>query len=138
VANAKIFKVMSDPDVPYGPAPNPNAVFERAPGFRITLYASPGDKALATSGWLFGSLARLGRLEETKLAPEQAEHARMLGFLDVIQVQGNTGGIGHSYFYSNPKVSSDLIKLLRYGLGPNDPGRPLDGEKPFWRLSADQ
>ena len=32
---------------------------------------------------------------------------------------------GHSYFTSNPRVSSDLIQLIRYGKGPGDPGRDL-------------
>jgi esterase/lipase superfamily enzyme len=139
VAVAKIFTVASDPDVPYGSAPNPNVVFERMPGFRITIYASPEDKALATSGWLFGSLVRLGRINEALLTPDQIEHARSLGFLDVIQVESKTDLFGHSYFVSNPRVSSDLIALLRYGLGPNDPGRSLElVEKPFWRLPEER
>jgi len=134
VAVAKVFKVASDPDVPYGSAPNPKAVFERMPGFRITGYVSPEDKALATSGWLFGSLFRLGRLDEAMLTPEQLEHIRTIGFIDVIQVRGTADLIGHSYFHSNPEASSDLIALLRYGLRPNDPGRPLEEvQKPFWR-----
>jgi hypothetical protein len=36
---------------------------------------------------------------------------------------------------SDPRVSADLIALLRYGLTPNEPGRPLvEVEKPFWRV----
>jgi esterase/lipase superfamily enzyme len=139
VAVAKIFKVASDPGVPYGSAPNPKAVFQGMPGFRITVYVSPEDKALATSGWLFGSLVRLGRIDKAVLTPEQIEHARSLGFLDVIQVQGKTDLFGHSYFVSNPEVSSDLIAMLRYGLGPSDPGRSLvEVEKPFWRIPEGQ
>jgi esterase/lipase superfamily enzyme len=139
VTVAKVFKVTSDPDVPYGSGPNPRAVLERMPGFHITLYVSPGDKALATSGWLFGSIFRLGRIDKAMLTPEQFEHLRTLGFIDVIQVQGKTDLFGHSYFVSNPEVSSDLIALLRYGLGPNDPGRSLQVvEKPFWRIPAGQ
>ncbi|HTR56555.1 MAG TPA: alpha/beta hydrolase [Casimicrobiaceae bacterium] len=137
VAVAKIFKVASDPEVPYGLAPNPRVVFERMPGFHITSYVSPGDKALATSGWLFGSIFRLGRLDEAMLTSDQLQHLRTLGFIDVIQVQGTTDFIGHSYFRSNPEASSDLIALLRYGLRPNDPGRPLEEiQKPFWRTPA--
>jgi len=50
-------------------------------------------------------------------------------------VRGNTDYIGHSYFTSNPEVSADLIAMLRYGLQPNDPGRPLkEIDKPFWRF----
>ena len=52
----------------------------------------------------------------------------------MIQVRGNTDLIGHGYFHSNPDASSDLIALLRYGLRPNEPGRPLEEvQKPFWR-----
>jgi esterase/lipase superfamily enzyme len=84
VAMAKIFNARSDPDVPYGPAPAPRMVFERAPGFRLTIYVSPDDKALATSTWLFGSLARLGRLDTAMLTPGQIEQARRMGDIDVI------------------------------------------------------
>jgi esterase/lipase superfamily enzyme len=136
---AKAFKVFSDPGMPYGRAPDPRVVLERMPGFRMTVYVSPEDKALATSGWLFGSIVRLGRLDEALLTPTQLEHARSLGFLDVIQVQGKTDLFGHGYFHSNPEVSSDLIAMLRYGLGPSDPGRSLElVEKPFWRIPEAQ
>lgn len=135
VANAKLFSVLSDPDVPYGPAPKPDMVIPPSPSFRLTIYASPDDKALAASSWLFGSIARLGRLNQDMLTPEQILQARTLGIMDIIQVRGNTGYIGHSYFTSNPEVSADLIAMLRYGLQPNDPGRPLkEIDKPFWRL----
>ncbi|MCG6877114.1 MAG: alpha/beta hydrolase [Betaproteobacteria bacterium] len=135
----RLFKALSDPDLPYGSAPDPRMVLERTPGFRITVYASPDDKALATSGWLFGSIFRLGRLDRAMLTPEQIEQARTVGILDVIQVQGKTDLFGHSYFRSNPKVSADLIALLRYGLAPNAPGRPLvEVERPFWRIPEGQ
>jgi esterase/lipase superfamily enzyme len=139
VTVAKIFKVLSDPDIPYGSAPNPKVVLERMPGLHVTLYVSPEDKALATSGWLFGSLVRLGRIDAAMFTPQQFEYERRLGMVDVIQVQGKTDLFGHSYFVSNPGVSSDLIALLRYGLRPNDPGRPLEEvRKPFWRIPAGQ
>jgi esterase/lipase superfamily enzyme len=138
VATAKLFKALSDPDVPFGAAPNPNMVLELTPGFRITVYVSPNDRALATSAWLFG-MVRLGRLDESMLTPAQIEQARTIGILDVIQVQGKTDLFGHSYFTSNPNASSDLIALLRYGLRPNEPGRPLEEVgKPFWRIPAGQ
>ncbi|MFO1056561.1 MAG: alpha/beta hydrolase [Dongiaceae bacterium] len=136
VAVAKVFKVWSDPDIPYGPAPNPRVVLETQQ-VHTTLYVSPEDKALATSGWLFGSLVRLGRMEKGSFTPDQLEHLRAIGFVDVIEVQGKTDLIGHSYFVTNPEVSSDLVALLRYGLGPDDPGRALEpDEKPFWRIPA--
>jgi esterase/lipase superfamily enzyme len=110
-------------------------VFEQTPGFRLTVYVSPDDKALAVSSWLFGSLARLGRLDTAMLTPAQIEQVRRLGDVDVIQVRGRTDLFGHSYFTSKPEVSADLIAMLRYGLRPNEPGRPLEEiERPFWRV----
>lgn len=136
VAAAKIFKVLSDPDLPYGRASNPGLVFPQPPEFHMTAYVSPEDKALATTGWLFGSLARLGGVRASSLQPEQIEQARALGVFDVIQVTGSKCFICHNYFETDPRVSSDLIAMLRYGLKPNDPGRPLiEIAKPFfWRV----
>ena len=88
VAPEKILAIISDPDVPYGPTPDPRAVFAALRPFHLTIYVSPDDKALATSSWLFGSLARLGRVDTSILTPEQIELAASLGFLDVIQIAG--------------------------------------------------
>ena len=135
VAPEKILAIISDPDVPYGATPDPHAVFRALRPFHLTIYVSPDDKALATSGWLFGSLARLGRVDTSILTPEQVELAARLGFLDVIQVRGTTDLFGHGYFVSNPRASADLIAMIRYGLKPNEPGRPLEEVKrPFWRV----
>ncbi len=135
---AKLFKALSDPDTPYGSAPNPRMVIERTPGFRMTIYISPDDKALAASGWMFGSLARIGRFDTATLTPEQIEQLRMVGTIDVIQVRGTGDFFGHGYFTSNPKASADLVAMLRYGLRPNEPGRPLEEiERPFWRLPTE-
>jgi esterase/lipase superfamily enzyme len=135
VAPAKVFAILSDPDVPYGAAPNPRVVIPPLRGFHLTVYVSPDDKALATSSWLFGSLARLGRVEASMLSPEQIDQVGKLGFFDVIQIRGTTDFFGHGYFRSNPKASADLIAMIRYGLGPNEPGRPLEEiKRPFWRI----
>ncbi len=135
VAPAKKFAVLSDPDLPYGAAPNPRVVIPPLRGFHLTVYVSPDDKALATSSWLFGSLARLGCIEAPMLTPEQLEQAATVGFLDVIQIRGTTDQAGHGYFRSTPLASSDLIAMIRYGLKPNEPGRPLEEiKRPFWRI----
>jgi esterase/lipase superfamily enzyme len=135
VAPTKIFKLLSDPDLPYGGAPDPEASVEEPPGSHLTLYTSPHDKALATSSWLFGGVARLGLLQPSMLRPDQQEAIRRLGFFDVIEFTGSTDFVGHGYFVSSPKVSADIIAMLRYGLRPNEPGRPLEEvERPFWRI----
>jgi esterase/lipase superfamily enzyme len=135
VALSKIFKVFSDPDLPFRGTANPGVALEPTPQFKITVYASPDDKALATSGWLFGSIARLGRIDAAMFNSHQIEEFRTFGAVDVIQVRGATDPFGHSYFVSNPEVSSDIIAMLRYGLKPNDPGRALNEVmRPFWRM----
>jgi esterase/lipase superfamily enzyme len=138
VAPMKMFKVYSDPDLPHGKAPAPNAIIPTATGFHLTTYVSPDDKALGTSGWLFGSLARMGRVDASWFSPQDFEQARMVGLFDVIQVLNSGCFICHSYFVSNPSASSDIIAMLRYGLKPNQPGRPLiEVQRPFWRLPTE-
>ncbi len=137
VALTKIFKVFSDPDLPFGTHPEPTAVIPPSLGFTVTLYVSPDDKALAASSKLFGSIARLGRLDTTMLTPAQVEEIGKLRVVDIVQVSGATDFFGHGYFTSSPRASADIIALLRYGLRPNEPGRPLERiAGPFWRVSA--
>jgi esterase/lipase superfamily enzyme len=137
VAVTKIFKVFSDPDLPFGDSPDSKAVIPPAPGLCVTLYVSPDDKAIATAGWLFGSIARLGRINATMFTPEQIEAIGMLRVVDIVEVRGTTDFFGHHYFVSNPQVSADIIAMLRYDLRPNEPGRPLEHVAgPFWRVRA--
>jgi esterase/lipase superfamily enzyme len=137
VAIAKIFKVFSDPDLPFGDKAEPAALLPPAPGLRVTVYVSPDDKAIAAASWLFGSIARLGRIDAAMFTPEQIETIDMLRAVDIIQVRGTTDFFGHRYFVSNPRVSADIIAMLRYDLRPNEPGRPLEKiAGPFWRVPA--
>ena len=134
----KIFKVFSDPDLPFGGNADPGAIIPPSPGLKLTLYVSPDDKALATASWLFGSIARLGGIDATMFSADQIELIAQLHAVDIIEVRGKTDFFGHSYFVSNPKVSADIVAMLRYGLRPNEPGRPLQQiAGTFWRVSAD-
>ena len=135
VAITKIFKVFSDPDLPFGEKAQPSALIPPAPGLRVTLYVSPDDKAIATVSWLSGSIARLGRIDPAMFTPEQITAIGMLRAVDIVQVRGTTDFFGHSYFVSNPRVSADIVAMLRYDLQPNEPGRPLEQiAGPFWRV----
>jgi esterase/lipase superfamily enzyme len=137
VALTKIFKVFSDPDLPFGGKADSSAVIPPSPGLRVTFYVSPDDKALATASWMFGSIARLGRIDATMFSADQIEAMALLRAVDIIQVRGTTDFFGHSYFISNPQASADIIAMLRYGLRPNEPGRPLEQiAGPFWRVPA--
>jgi esterase/lipase superfamily enzyme len=134
VAMTKVFVVPSDPDLPFGKAPAPYGVFPAA-GFGLTVYVSPDDRALSVAQYLFGSLRRLGRIDLAQIRPDEIARLRNMGLVDVVQVSGKTDPFGHSYFTSNPEVSADLIALIRFGLKPNEPGRPLiEVERPLWRV----
>jgi esterase/lipase superfamily enzyme len=136
VALTRMFKVFSDPDLPFGGKAEPGALMPPSPGLRVTLYVSPDDKALATAGWLFGSIARLGRIDATMLNADQIAAIAALGAVDIIQVRGRTDFFGHDYLQSNPRVSSDIIAMLRYDLRPGEPGRPLvHVTGPFWQVA---
>lgn len=136
VAVAKIFKVFSDPDLPFGGEPDPLTTIPPSPGLKLTLYVSRDDKALGTSGWLFGGIARLGRIDATMFTPDQIAMIGNLDAVDIIEVRGATDFFGHSYFRSNPHVSGDIVAMLRYGLRPNEPGRPLEQiAGPFWKVA---
>jgi esterase/lipase superfamily enzyme len=133
----KLFSIESDPDLPHGKgAPNPRLVLPH-PTLRLTVYTSEGDKALRVAEWLMGSLRRMGRIDQALLSKEQLPKSRSVaGFATIVQVTNTAGFIGHSYFVSDPAVSADLVSLVRYGLAPGDPGRPLEEiSRPFWKIS---
>ena len=73
------------------------------------------------------------------LSPTIRKTAKMATNLSMVDARVSTGFIGHSYFYSNPAVLSDLILILRDNLPPGrENGRPLekvDGN--FWRIEDD-
>jgi esterase/lipase superfamily enzyme len=137
VAVSKIFKVFSDPDLPFGGAPEPGALIPASPNLKLTLYVSPDDKALAAAGWLMGSIARLGRVDPTMLTAEQIEAIASLGAVDVVRVRGRTDFFGHGYLASNPMVSADIVAMLRYRLRPDEPGRSLEHVTgSFWQVAT--
>jgi esterase/lipase superfamily enzyme len=136
VAVSKIFKVFSDPDLPFGGKTDPSALIPLAPGLKVTVYVSPDDRALATAGWLMGSIARLGRVDSKMFNADQIAALASLGAIDIVQVRGRTDFFGHGYFASNPQVSADIVALLRYDLRPNEPGRSLEHVTgSFWQVA---
>jgi esterase/lipase superfamily enzyme len=92
---------------------------------RLTIYASPEDRALAVSQFLFRSRSRMGQLRPEDV-PDKVQRHFEGGGLDLISYQGErTDLFGHSYFTTNPQVSTDLIQLIRYGRQLGEPGREL-------------
>jgi esterase/lipase superfamily enzyme len=136
IASSKILTIASDPDLPYGATPRPGGVFSQG-NIHLTSYSSPNDKALGLSGLLFGSVLRLGQLDPTKRNTAMA-HAppELAGLVDFISFSGSTNFLSHNYFLSDPRVSADIVGLIRYRLKAGDPGRPLvEIKRPFWRIA---
>ncbi len=106
---------------------------------QLTLYTSPADKAIGFAQRLFASpRGRLGSLDVDAFSPDElANLEATTGNFAVVNYRGSrvSPDLGHDYFRTNPEVSSDLVLLLRYGLQPGEPGRPLEnlGSR-FWRV----
>ena len=93
---------------------------------RFTVYASPDDDALRLVKILFRSKPRVGQLSPDNISETIQDYFAKAGNVDFIVYEGKrTDRYGHSYFASNPRVSADLVELIRNGTQPGAPGRPL-------------
>jgi esterase/lipase superfamily enzyme len=118
VTGQMITSFASDPDIfsvwPSGRLP-------RAMRGRFTVYSSPRDRALLVSRILFRSESRVGNLRPEDVSIEAQRYLDKLGRLDIVIYEGKlTDAFGHSYFTTNPQVSSDVMQLLRYGRPPEE------------------
>ncbi|MGB5309371.1 MAG: alpha/beta hydrolase [Arenicellales bacterium] len=93
---------------------------------RLTVYSSPNDRALIVSQILFRSRMRIGNVRTENIPEAVQDYLKIFDKLDIIIYQGDrTDSFGHSYFTTNPRVSSDIVQLLRFGKKLGDPGREL-------------
>lgn len=93
---------------------------------RLTIYSSPQDRALQVSGLVFRSRSRAGNLRAEDVPMDLQRFLAPFGKIDILIYEGKrTDSYGHFYFTTNPRVSSDVIQLLRFGKKPGDPGRDL-------------
>ena len=93
---------------------------------RLTIYTSPEDRALAVSQLLFRSRNRMGQLRPEDVPDKAQRYFETGGRINLISYEGErTDLFGHSYFTTNPQVSTDLIQLIRYGRQLGEPGREL-------------
>ncbi len=123
IAGQKITGFVSDPDLTLAWSDDN---LPRLLNGRLTIYASPDDRALLVSRILFRSRNRVGQLRPEDISAEMQAYFANLGRVDLITFSGKrTDLFGHSYFTTNPQVSSDLVQLIRYGKRPDDPGRQL-------------
>jgi hypothetical protein len=108
------------------------------------MYFSPKDDAVGIAQFLFSSpRGRVGNIDIAKVSARDWDAIKLRhGRVTLILFEGgdsDEGGAqdsyGHSYFRTNPRVSSDIFLLLRYGLPPGSPGRPLEKLGPgFYKI----
>jgi len=104
---------------------------------QITIYTTQADKALSASQTLMTG-TRFGRVRQTDLGEREQRIFKEVTNVNIIEVQGVRGVIGHGYFRSNPAASSDLVLILRDGSRPGAPARPLTHEVlNFWTMPKD-
>lgn len=103
---------------------------------RVTIYVSEEDKALGLSTWLSSGVQRLGRVAFDTLDQSTKSRLGQLRNATVVDSRVPSGFIGHSYFHSDPAVSSDLILLMGFNRNPGvEHGRPLLLVGPnYWRI----
>jgi esterase/lipase superfamily enzyme len=136
IAAQQVTSFISDPDLftvwPEGKLP-------RVLKGRLTLYSSTEDRALLVSRMLFRSRKRAGQLRPEDISEKGQRYMEALGRMDLISYEGKrTDFFGHSYFTTNPQVSSDLIQLIRYGRKLGEPGRQLAKTGPVtWKFPID-
>lgn len=110
----------------------PSGRLPRALNGRLTVYSSPSDRALKISRILFRSRERIGNLRAEDVPIAMQEYMAQFDKMDLIVYGGKrTDAFGHSYFTTNPRVSSDVIALLRFGKQLGEPGRELIRKGPI-------
>lgn len=136
IAAQRITSYVSDPDLM---TVWPEQRLPRGLHGQLTIYTSPQDRALLVSRILFRSRHRLGQLTADDIKPAGQRFLAKSGKVNLITYEGKrTDLFGHSYFTTNPEVSSDLIQLLRYGKRLGDPGRELIKTGPVtWEFPND-
>jgi esterase/lipase superfamily enzyme len=137
IAAQRITGYLSDPDLF---TVWPEQRVPRSLHGELTIYSSPEDRALLVSRILFRSRHRLGQLTAAYMTPEGQQFLARIGKIKVISYEGKrTDLFGHSYFTTNPEVSSDVVELLRYGKRLGEPGRELIRTGPVtWEFPTDE
>ena len=105
---------------------------------QLLIYTSPGDQAIGFAESLFSSpRGRLGTLQISELSEQERQDLEGYEWTDTVtfvNFSGTSDPYGHSYFRTNPRVSSDLI-LHMNGFLPGSPERPLESKGfGFWEI----
>jgi esterase/lipase superfamily enzyme len=106
----------------------------------LTLYVSAKDRALRFARFLHGRDRAGEAFQEGQ--PHAVARAWLvdnpkLVIIDVTDVGDSTVEGGHRYFRKSPWVSSDLLMMLRFGLGPEARGLVRSDNPVMWRFPDD-
>ncbi len=105
---------------------------------RVAVYASPTDKALGMSEWLYGS-HRLGK-SVGKLQPWEGQVLNEVPQVEMVDASvaesSYASFLGHGYFHRDPWVSSDIGAFI-LGRAPDRRGLVRDASGVFWRFPKD-
>jgi esterase/lipase superfamily enzyme len=105
----------------------------------LSLYMSGTDKALGISRFLL-SYERMGQMTMQDMPAATARflvETKNLHLIDVTDAEDAARDNGHGYFRKSPWASSDILTLLRYGLGPAERGLVREGGSPIWTFPPD-
>ena len=113
-------------------------VLDLVDGF--TVYVSSKDKALNLVRRVYGRDRAGDAFEPGQLPPAATawfDAQPKFSVIDVTDAAGSTTDNGHRYFRKSPWVSSDLLMMLRYGLGPEERGLVRSGDSVMWQFPTD-
>ncbi|MEM7146972.1 MAG: alpha/beta hydrolase [Verrucomicrobiota bacterium] len=108
----------------------------------ITVYTSANDKGLGLSSALMNKNVRLGRVtnELTQGDLEALRQATVTSFVDVtdaLKYAGKGDGFGHSYWYANPWVNTDVIAILAGDRTPSERALVREEGEALWTFPED-
>jgi hypothetical protein len=105
----------------------------------LNIYMSKTDKALGVSRFLL-SYERMGQMVEGEIPEAVADYllaAENLSLINVSEAEGAATDNGHGYFRKSPWASSDILAMIRYGLGPAERGLVREPGSPIWTFPPD-
>ena len=108
----------------------------------ITVYTSSKDKGLGLSSSFMNKNVRLGKVTDdlTRGDMEALRQAKVVSFVDVtnaLKLAGKGDGLGHSYWYANPWVNTDVIAVLAGDRRPPDRGLYREEGQALWVFPDD-
>ena len=108
----------------------------------FTIYVNADDNVLRYSQVFSTGAARLGRAQSVVSDVEKVlfRQQEQLTFIDPSngeKVLGQSDSRGHSYWFENPWVSSDVMIALTAGLAPSERGLVRSGTRVTWGFPDD-